>query len=118
MEGGDGGIFAHSKLGKYVETHLGIPENKQLSGTLCLAPHVDMGDETFPLKTYLFKPYPGSQSKEGNEKSIFSYMLSRSRRVVENAFEILSQNFRIYERTLQSLPENADYIIFCGLYFA
>ena len=23
----DGGIFAHSKLGKYLETHLGIPED-------------------------------------------------------------------------------------------
>jgi hypothetical protein len=56
----DGGITAHSKLGKYLETHLGIPEDKQLPGTLCLAPHVIMGDEAFPLKTYLLKPYPGS----------------------------------------------------------
>jgi hypothetical protein len=24
----DGGIFAHSKLGKYLETHLGISEDK------------------------------------------------------------------------------------------
>ena len=30
----DGGIFAHSKLGKYLETHLGIPEGKQLPATL------------------------------------------------------------------------------------
>jgi hypothetical protein len=86
----DGGIFAHSKLGKYLETHLGIPEDKQLPGTLCLAPHVIMGDVAFPLKAYLLKPYPGSQSKGDNEKSIFNYMLSRSRRVVENAFGILS----------------------------
>jgi hypothetical protein len=32
--------------------------------------------------------------------------------VVENAFGILSQKFQIYQRTLQSLPENADIIIF------
>jgi hypothetical protein len=31
----DGGIFAHSKLGKYLETHLHIPEDKQLPGTSC-----------------------------------------------------------------------------------
>jgi hypothetical protein len=31
----DGGIFAHSELGKYLETHLGIPEDKQLPGTSC-----------------------------------------------------------------------------------
>ena len=107
----DGGIFAHSKHGKYLETHLSIPEDKQLPGTLCLAPHVIMGDEAFPLKTYLLKPYPGSQSKGDYEKSIFNYMLSRSRRVVENTFGILSQKFQLYQRILQSLPENADSII-------
>jgi len=31
---------------------------------------------------------------------------------VENAFGILSQKFQIYQRTLQSLPENADNINF------
>ena len=67
-----------------------------------------MGDEAFPLKTYLLKPYPGSQSKGNNEKSIFNYILSRSTRVMENAFGISSQKFEIYQRTLQSLPENAD----------
>jgi hypothetical protein len=39
----DGGIFA---LGKYLETHLGIPEDKQLPGT-SLAPHVIVDDEAF-----------------------------------------------------------------------
>jgi len=56
------------------------------------------------------RPYPGYQSKGDNEKSIFNYRLSRARRVVENAFGILSQKFQIYQRTLQSLPENADII--------
>ena len=49
----DGGIFAHSKLGKYFETRLGIPEGKQLPGISCLAPHVIVGYEAFPLKTDL-----------------------------------------------------------------
>jgi hypothetical protein len=34
----DEGIFALSKLGKYLKTHLGIPEDKQFPGTSCLAP--------------------------------------------------------------------------------
>jgi len=71
-----------------------------------------MGDEAFPLKICLLKPYPESQSKGDNVKSIFNYMLSRSRRVVENAFGILSQEFQPYQRILHSLPENADSIIF------
>ena len=83
----DGGIFAYSKLGKYLETHLHIPEDKQLPGTSCLAPHVIVGNEAFPLKTYLMRPYPGSQSKGDNEKSIFNYPFSRARRVVEMHLE-------------------------------
>ena len=59
----DGGSFAHSKLGKYLETCLSIPEDNHPPGTSCLAPRVIVGDEAFPLKTYLMRPYPGSQSK-------------------------------------------------------
>jgi len=43
----DGGISAHSELGKYLETHLGVPEDKQLPETLCSVPHVIVGDEAF-----------------------------------------------------------------------
>jgi hypothetical protein len=83
--------FLHiKKLGKILETPLGIPEDKQLPLTLCLAAHDIMGDEAFSLKTYLLKPYPESQSKGENEKSTFNCMLSRSRRVLENVFGILS----------------------------
>jgi hypothetical protein len=108
----DGAVFAHSKLGKYLETHLGIPEDKQLPGTTCLATHVIVGDEAFPLKTYLMRPYAGSLNKGDNEKSVFNYWLFRARRAVENAVGILSQKFQIYQRTLQSLLENADNINF------
>jgi hypothetical protein len=45
----DGRIFAHSKLGKYLETYLDIPEHKQLPGTSCLAPYVIVGDEACPV---------------------------------------------------------------------
>jgi hypothetical protein len=79
----DGGNFAHSKLGKYLETHQCIPVDKQLPRTSCLAPQVIVGDEAFPLKPYC---YPGSQSKGDNEKSNFNCRLSRARRVVENTF--------------------------------
>ena len=94
----DGGIFAHSKLGKYLETHLSIAEDKQLPRTSCLAPHAIVGLEAFPLKIYLMSPYPGSQSKGDSQNSIFSYWLSRSRSVVENVFGILSQKFQNMKR--------------------
>jgi hypothetical protein len=61
----DGGIFAYSELGKYLETHLGFPEDKQLPGTLGLAPHVSMGDKAFPLKTYLIETLPRIAEQRG-----------------------------------------------------
>jgi hypothetical protein len=100
--------FLHVQNLGNIQIPLGIPEDKQLPGTSRWAPHVIVGDEAFPLKPYLMRPYTGSQSKGDNEKSIFNYRLSQARRVVENAFGILSQKFQIYQRTLQSLPENAD----------
>jgi len=69
-----------------------------------------VGDEPFPLKTYLMRIHPGSQSKGDNEKSTFNYRLSRASSVVENAFGILSQKFQIYQGTLHLLLENADII--------
>jgi len=57
------------------------------------------------------RPYPRSQNKGDNEKSIFNYRLSRATRVMVNAFGILSQKFQIHQRTLQSLPENAGIIL-------
>jgi hypothetical protein len=60
---GDGGIFAHSKLREYLKTHPGIPEDKQLPRTLCLARQVIVGDVAFPLKTYILKPYQDHRAK-------------------------------------------------------
>jgi hypothetical protein len=51
------------KTWEYLETHLGIPEDKQLPRTSCLALHVIVGDEPFPLKTYLMRPYQDCRAK-------------------------------------------------------
>jgi len=76
-------------LGKYSETRLSVLEDKRLLGTSCLDPHVIFGDDTFPLKTYLMRLYPGSQSKGSSEKSDLNYLISRAKKVLENSFGIL-----------------------------
>lgn len=89
----DGGIFSHSKLGKHLDNGiLNIPQEKEPPRTTLLAPHVIVGDEAFPLKTFLMRPYPGAQRKGVVEKTVFNCRLSRARRVVENSFGILSKN--------------------------
>ena len=48
-------------------------------------PYVFLGDEAFPLKPYLLRPYPGRQL-DTDAKKVYNYRLSRCRRVIENTF--------------------------------
>jgi len=106
------GIFSHSALGKRMENgSLNTPPDSCLPGTNIEAPFVIVGDEDFPLKPYLMRPYPGRQSSGNNFMTHFNNRLSRARQVSENAFGILAQKFRIFLRTIKSSPENVDYII-------
>lgn len=108
----DGGILSHSNFGKALEKNkLNIPNNRELPGTNEKLPYVIIGDEAFPLKNYLLRPYPGPQMYNDVKKKIFNERLSRARKVVEDAFGQLTAKFRIYCRRLKSLPENADKIV-------
>ncbi|XP_031332700.1 protein ALP1-like [Photinus pyralis] len=108
----DGGLFANSNLGRALEKNkLNVPIDTELPNTSTSMPFVIVGDEAFPLKRYLLRPYPGSQIQDDRSKRIFNYRLSRARRVSENAFGILSQKFQLYNRRLKLKPENADKVI-------
>lgn len=110
----DGGIFAKSNLGKALERGtLSVPTDAPLPGTDTPTHYVILGDEAFPLKPYLMRPYPGRNLDVS--KKIFNYRLSRGRRVVENAFGLLAQKFRIYFRPIQAKPENVDNMILSTL---
>ena len=65
-------------------------------------PHVIVGDEAFPLKTYLLRPYPGKNLSK--DQIIFNYRLSYTSRIVENAFGISAARFRVYQRRFQLSP--------------
>lgn len=48
-------------------------------------PYVFVGDEAFPLKPYLLRPFPGRQL-DCDRKRVYNYRLSRCRRIIENTF--------------------------------
>ncbi|XP_052409286.1 uncharacterized protein LOC127953950 [Carassius gibelio] len=108
----DGGIFANSVLGKALRNGtLNVPPPSELPGApeLGKVNHVIVADEAFPLKPYLLRPYPGRRLP--TDKRIFNYRLSRARRISENVFGILSQRFRVFQRTLQVQPSVVDKVV-------
>ena len=71
-------------------------------------PYFLVGDEIFPLKTYLLRPYPGSSLTE--EETIYNYRHSRARRVIENTFGNLCSHWRIFFTPIHVKVENVENI--------
>lgn len=74
-------------------------------------PYVIVGDEAFPLKSYLMRPYSKNYVTGSESNRIFNYRLSRARRVVENSFGILSARWRVFLRYLEVQPDMVDKIV-------
>lgn len=107
----DGGVWANSKLGQSLECNTAdIPPPQQLPGTTIMLPCALVGDEAFPLKRYLMRPYP-RRSLTSDSQRIFNYRLSRARRTIENSFGILVSRWRILRNSIQCKEENAHKIV-------
>lgn len=76
-----------------------LPEARPLPNSNYSLPFSLVGDEGFPLKKYLMRPY-ARKNLQRNEQKIFNYRLSRARRVVENAFGILVARWRILQQPI------------------
>lgn len=70
-------------------------------------PYVIVRDEAFSLNDNLIKSYSGIYPK-GSKERIFNYRLSRCRRVVENAFGIISSVFRMLRKSMLLQSEKAE----------
>lgn len=110
---GDSCIFSKSVMGQRIYTEqFGLPaENTQLPGSDKCLPYVIVGDEAFRLHKRIMKSFNRAQAKADFEKSVFNYRLSRSRRVSENAFGLLSQIFRVFYTPIAIKPETCDSLI-------
>ena len=92
----DAGVYAKSDISAALENGtLHIPHPRPLPGRINDVSYVLVGDEAFPLKTFLKKPYP-SKILTYYER-LYNYRLSRARRVSENAFGILVNRFRVVD---------------------
>ena len=99
----------NSSLAKaFTDNSLDIPADTHLSGSDIITPYVVVADDAFALKPHQMKPF--SYRQLTTEKQVFNYRLSRARRVVEHAFGILSQRFRVFGKAIPLSPEKAQVI--------
>ena len=82
-----------------------------LPGTNIKVLHVLLGDEAYPLKTYLLRPFPASRL--GPTETVFNKRLSKARQVIECAFGIISAKWRVLHKSIEVQPEFVDTIINC-----
>lgn len=103
----DGNVFANSNIGKRLaRKNIGLPPDENLGGVPL--PYIIAGDEAFPLKKYLMRPYPNTGRSLSEAEKTFNYRLSKCRNTVENAFGILANTWRIYHRPLECHVELAN----------
>lgn len=90
---------------------LNVNSETCLPGTDIVLPHVMLGDEAYPLKTYIMRPYP--QRSLGPEEDIYNKRLTKARQVIECAFGIMTSKWRLLTKAIEVYPERADCIIQC-----
>lgn len=108
----DGGIFAQTRLGELLnkqDAQLPPPEVLSNDPTGPPTEYYLVGDDAFPLRSYLMKPYP-SRGLTRPER-IYNYRLSRGRRTVENAFGILANRFRVFHTSICLTPDRAEAVV-------
>ena len=93
-EGGasDGGTWNHCNLHEAVnEGRAGLPQPEPIPNDDRPIPYHFVADDAFSLKPWLMKPY--SYRSQVHREIIYSYRLSRARRVVENSFGIMAHRY-------------------------
>lgn len=112
----DSGVFNATFFKKCLEDNMmHLPLPRPLPQSSFSMPYVFVGDEAFKLTCNVMKPFSGLHNKRTKQR-IFNYRLSRSRRVSENAFGIMSSSFRVFRRPLLLEQEKATKVTLAAVY--
>lgn len=108
----DGGTFSASSVYKFLENFQNtLPKPFAFEGSASEMPFVILGDDAYPLKTYLMKPF--SRKGLSHEERVYNYRLSRARRCVECAFGIMTAKWRLLGKAIETELEKAEKIVKC-----
>lgn len=79
----DAGIWKDSELRQILESgRLNLPVAEPLPRSATCIPYHLVGDEAFPLRPTMMKPYPRGRQQLEYNKLVYNYRLSRCRRIV------------------------------------
>lgn len=107
----DSKVFRSCPLGTRMESNsLNLPDPCELPGFPFELPYVFVGDDAFSLRQNFLKPYPARGMTL--ERRIYNYRLCRARRVVENAFGILANRWRVLLETIPLNVETVEKIVY------
>lgn len=87
-----------------------LPKPRIIGRRPNLVPYFLIGDEAFPLKEYLLRPYPKKCGLNAKKK-VFNMRLSKARKSVERAFGMMAQRFRIFRKPIQLKLTNIENVI-------
>lgn len=108
----DGGVIKNTEFyNQLICEQLNIPPPEPVNGSLFGLPYVFVGDEAFALRPDFMKPF--NVKSLNDERRIFNYRLSRARRVVENAFGILANRFRILHTSINLALYKIEIVVLC-----
>nr|CAI5845516.1 unnamed protein product [Callosobruchus analis] len=97
----DGGVFQRTSFCRsLLNNALNIPKPIPL-----------VADDAFPLTASIMKPFP-VDVPVGSPRRIYNYRLTRARRIVENAFGLLSAVFRIFRKPIAVKPDTTEALVF------
>ena len=88
---------------------IGFPPADPLPGDDRPTPYSIIGDDAFPLRTWMMKPY--SRRNMPDPESIINYRLSRARRIVENAFGILGNKWQCLVTSMRQKTKTVESIV-------
>lgn len=103
-------VFRQSLYGQSVEdSHLNLPDQSELPGTNIKMPYFFVADETFPLKSFIIRPYPVKNLP--TNQNIFNHHLSHVQQTIENSFGILAARWGILKTVTTAKGENLHRIV-------
>ncbi|KDR23792.1 hypothetical protein L798_11368, partial [Zootermopsis nevadensis] len=92
----DGGVLQNTTFFERLENNpLNILPEERNRNTSTILPYVFVAEYAFPLRMVMVKPYRQA-NLDSKDKKVYNYRFSRARRIVDNAFGIVSLRFGIF----------------------